>query len=206
LKISQVKEWTGECPYDFQWREALVTLYSLQHFEAMCERGTTYAPNTFYNSIFNVLSGLRNGASRKTILKHLDRPECIVCHEPMGLSGRVLDHIIPKHLGGEDNLENTMVLCRNHNSSKGKKDILEWWVSKEWKAADLPRNILCLYARIMWKNIDRIYDDPHDLPNYVRLFIAERASPLSEDHIVALYGSTYAAMGFLAWERMHDAR
>lgn len=37
-----------------------------------------------------------------------------------------LDHILPKKLGGKDDAENLIFACRKCNSSKGKKDLMEW--------------------------------------------------------------------------------
>ncbi|MBK9255819.1 MAG: HNH endonuclease [Saprospiraceae bacterium] len=37
-----------------------------------------------------------------------------------------LDHIFPQKYGGQDNAENLIFACRFCNSSKGKKDLMEW--------------------------------------------------------------------------------
>lgn len=41
-----------------------------------------------------------------------------------------LDHIFPKKFGGQDQAENLIVACRICNSSKGKKDLMEWMTSR----------------------------------------------------------------------------
>jgi hypothetical protein len=41
-----------------------------------------------------------------------------------------LDHIFPQKLGGKDNAENLIYACKSYNSSKGKKDLMEWMASK----------------------------------------------------------------------------
>lgn len=204
MKKSDVVKLVTEFPYDFEWREALLAMYGLQQFEVASQGGTKYPPSLFYNQVCPVISGIRNSASRKTVLGMAEDGVCIVCGEPVGrLKNRKLDHLIPVSRGGKDNLENTLWLCPSHNSSKGKKDLIEWWVWKGWKAADLPRTVLVLYTRLMWGIVDGIHDD---LPDYIRMFITERASALpSGDHIVALYGSTVVAMAFLSWERMHGS-
>ena len=44
-----------------------------------------------------------------------------------GSSDRLaLDHIFPQKLGGKDDAENLIFACRTCNSSKGKKDLMEW--------------------------------------------------------------------------------
>jgi hypothetical protein len=37
-----------------------------------------------------------------------------------------LDHIFPQKYGGQDNADNLVFACRTCNSSKGKKDLMEW--------------------------------------------------------------------------------
>jgi len=37
-----------------------------------------------------------------------------------------LDHIFPQKFGGKDDAENLIFACRTCNSSKGKKDLMEW--------------------------------------------------------------------------------
>ena len=37
-----------------------------------------------------------------------------------------LDHIFPQKYGGQDNAENLIFACKFCNSSKGKKDLMEW--------------------------------------------------------------------------------
>lgn len=42
-----------------------------------------------------------------------------------------LDHIFPQKHGGKDSGDNLIYACRTCNSSKGKKDLMEWLGSKE---------------------------------------------------------------------------
>lgn len=48
---------------------------------------------------------------------------CNYCGSGDNLS---LDHIFPIKYGGRDNPENLVLACRTCNSSKGKKDLMEW--------------------------------------------------------------------------------
>lgn len=41
-----------------------------------------------------------------------------------------LDHIFPQALGGKDHGDNLVYACRSCNSSKGKKDLMEWMSSR----------------------------------------------------------------------------
>lgn len=191
-----------ECPADLSLREAIYILYAMQHFESTMKGGKLYGPGLFYKCIQQVLKGLKNLGSRKTMLSHLSDPKCIVCGEvPDTLRGKMFDHMIPKALGGPDDMSNMVVLCKIHNSSKGKKDLLEWWMSKKWRAIDLPRNILCLYARLMWAYHGRVLPGVKLAPDYMRAFIEERSKALfPKEHIVAMYGSASSAMIYLALE------
>jgi hypothetical protein len=193
------------CPVDFGWREALIVLYAIQHYEIICKRSNkTYGPGIFYSHAANFLSGLRNKGSRKTILNHLNNPVCVKCGVPIDIKGKVLDHIIPKHAGGTDDLGNMMVLCKSHNSSKGKKDLIEWWIMQGWDVQGLPRDILCLYARDMWQHLIENPIACTRLPGYIRTFINERVKSFpSAEHVIALYRSTYRTIGLLRPEEVN---
>lgn len=48
---------------------------------------------------------------------------CSYCGSPGPLA---LDHVIPRFSGGQDRGDNLIFACRTCNSSKGKKDLMEW--------------------------------------------------------------------------------
>ena len=56
-----------------------------------------------------------------------------------------LDHIFPQKYGGQDNAENLIFACRSCNSSKGKKDLMEWM---EFRDAFLPLMIIRRYLKL----------------------------------------------------------
>jgi hypothetical protein len=72
------------------------------------------------------------------------------------------DHIIPTSKGGPQGAENYLPLCRSHNASKGDRDLLEWWQSKGRLVAELPDDVICAYARLMWQMLEQRnqLDDP----------------------------------------------
>lgn len=41
-----------------------------------------------------------------------------------------LDHIFPQKFGGKDDADNLILACKSCNSSKGKKDLMEWMIIK----------------------------------------------------------------------------
>src|SRR5688500_6599455 len=52
---------------------------------------------------------------------------CLCCGGPLSKHSTG-DHIIPTIKGGKDSIRNWLPFCRNCNSSKGKKDLIEWWI------------------------------------------------------------------------------
>jgi hypothetical protein len=76
-----------------------------------------------------------------------------------------LDHIFPQKYGGEDNAENLIFACKTCNSSKGKKDLMEWMM---FRGKFLPLMIIRRYIKLTYtychsnglldKNIDELKD------------------------------------------------
>ncbi|MEN9304404.1 MAG: hypothetical protein RL264_2833 [Bacteroidota bacterium] len=56
-----------------------------------------------------------------------------------------LDHIFPQKLGGKDEAENLIFACRTCNSSKGKKDLMEWMA---FRGHFLPLMIIRRYLKL----------------------------------------------------------
>ena len=61
-------------------------------------------------------------------IKLLSGQKCSYCGSSDNLA---LDHIFPQKLGGNDAGDNLIYACRHCNSSKGKKDLMEWMHSKD---------------------------------------------------------------------------
>jgi hypothetical protein len=59
-----------------------------------------------------------------------------------------LDHIFPQKFGGKDDAENLIFACKTCNSSKGKKDLMEWmW----YRGRFLPLMIIRRYLKLTFK-------------------------------------------------------
>lgn len=56
-----------------------------------------------------------------------------------------LDHIFPKRFGGKDDAENLIYACRSCNSSKGKKDLMEWMA---FRGTFLPLMVIRRYLKL----------------------------------------------------------
>jgi hypothetical protein len=69
---------------------------------------------------------------------------CIYCGSKTHLS---YDHIIPKSKGGPDNIHNQVLSCKKCNSSKGNKDIFEWFQESE----KIPRLVKGKYLKLVYE-------------------------------------------------------
>jgi hypothetical protein len=49
-----------------------------------------------------------------------------ICNYCGSAGSLALDHLIPRFRGGEDRGDNLIYACRSCNSSKGRKDLMEW--------------------------------------------------------------------------------
>lgn len=67
---------------------------------------------------------------------------CNYCGSPDNLS---LDHIFPKKHGGGEQGDNLVYACRECNSSKGKKDLMEWMA---YRGTFLPLMIIRRYLKL----------------------------------------------------------
>jgi hypothetical protein len=68
-----------------------------------------------------------------------------------------LDHIFPQKYGGRDNAENLVFACRTCNSSKGKKDLMEWM---NYRGHFLPLMIIRRYLKLTFNycNVNGLLD------------------------------------------------
>lgn len=76
-----------------------------------------------------LLKGLKNGTmNMRTIFddEKIKLQTGQICNYCGSTDKLALDHIFPKKLGGQDDAENLIFACRTCNSSKGKKDLMEW--------------------------------------------------------------------------------
>ena len=91
-----------------------------------------YAPFNFMIRA-KIFKGLMDGTMNIRSLfddekiKLVSGQKCSYCGSKNNLA---LDHIFPQKFGGEDVGDNLIYACRSCNSSKGKKDLMEWMDSK----------------------------------------------------------------------------
>ncbi len=78
-----------------------------------------------------------------------------ICNYCGSSENLALDHIFPQRIGGKDNAENLIFACRTCNSSKGKKDLMEWM---NFRGKFLPLMIIRRYLKLTFN-----YCLEHDL-------------------------------------------
>ncbi|HXH99024.1 MAG TPA: HNH endonuclease signature motif containing protein [Sphingobacteriaceae bacterium] len=95
-----------------------------------------------------LFKGLNNGTlNMRTIfddekIKLQTGQNCNYCGSAEKLA---LDHIFPQRFGGQDIAENLIFACRACNSSKGKKDLMEWM---SYRGRFLPLMIIRRYLKL----------------------------------------------------------
>lgn len=131
--------------------DGLVVLYATQQFLRVprLEGGRPYAPGYFRGRREEVLEALGRPL-RGSVLRMVRSSLCVGCRVPVSARSAG-DHLIPLHDGGSDSAENYVPMCRSCNSSKGKRDLLEWWESKDRDPLALGLDTLTIYARLKFR-------------------------------------------------------
>ncbi len=83
---------------------------------------------------------------------------CWYCGKEMEPLKLTKDHVFPRSKGGDNDMDNIIMVCKTCNSSKGNMDLFEWYceVRKEWP----PLNILIHYLKNIY-----LYAVEHELMN-----------------------------------------
>ncbi len=105
-----------------------------------------------------------------------------ICNYCGSTDNLILDHIFPKKLGGQDDAENLIFACKSCNSSKGKKDLMDWL---NFRGQFLPLMIIRRYLKLTFnycnekglldKKIDELKD--MELPFRIDLLPIKFPSP-----------------------------
>ena len=77
-----------------------------------------------------------------------------------------LDHLMPKQFGGWDSADNIVWACRSCNSSKGSRDVLVWWQTRD--AGPVPLLLVRRYLKLALMTAEQhgVLDSPlGDLPS-----------------------------------------
>jgi hypothetical protein len=74
------------------------------------------------------------------------RKECVYCGDTQDLTW---DHLIPTSRGGADTISNNVPACSKCNSSKGNRDVLEWYRSR--RDVQIPRVVWGKYLKLCFE-------------------------------------------------------
>lgn len=72
-----------------------------------------------------------------------------ICNYCGSSENLALDHIFPQRFGGKDNAENLIFSCKTCNSSKGKKDLMEWM---NFRGKFLPLMVIRRYLKLTFNH------------------------------------------------------
>jgi hypothetical protein len=99
--------------------------------------------------IMRKFTELKKGAIKwSSILRedmNVDTASCAYCNNDKGLSN---DHIVPKRECHYDEIHNIVKACKICNSSKGDKDLIDWWgIDRRY---ELPRIVHGKYLKMLY--------------------------------------------------------
>ncbi|MCA9445156.1 MAG: HNH endonuclease [Candidatus Omnitrophica bacterium] len=104
---------------------------------AMAHKGVSDKDHKYVVLHFSIRAKLFSGLKKKTMnlgsiadderLKMILPQACCYCGTSERLS---LDHLVPTKLGGDDAGDNMVWACKSCNSSKGCRDMLEWFAKR----------------------------------------------------------------------------
>lgn len=107
-----------------------------------------------YAFITNTFKKLKTGKARisdydREILKQMQEAQnaCPYCGNRSDLCQ---EHIIPLEMSGPPGPHNITFSCKSCNSSKGSRDLIEWWISANRKIDGIPRIPIAVYLKLCY--------------------------------------------------------
>ena len=101
---------------------------------------------------------------------------CWYCGKEMEPSKLTKDHVFPRSKGGDNDMDNIIMVCKTCNSSKGSNDLFKWYaeIRKEWP----PFNVLVHYLNNIY-----LYSIEHDLMNQHLAEVENKVLPFDWKYI-----------------------
>lgn len=114
----------GEALYWSYANMAMAHAYK-RHTEATYQQTDYIVRNRLYHGLLK--GTMQVGSFLKDEKSKIAAQVCCYCGSDSFLS---LDHLIPQFSGGAHSADNLVVACRSCNSSKGKRDFLDWMAAR----------------------------------------------------------------------------
>jgi hypothetical protein len=130
--------------------EALLWLYALADWRAIDPH-----PGPSWFRTYGLMTGVTNDNRGVSIRLARQRDCCAYGCDRSVAENSTGDHIVALAAGGPAGAENFIPLCGPCNSSKGDRDLLDWWDRKSWPFGALPHDVLVAYARLTYRNLQR---------------------------------------------------
>lgn len=129
---------------------AVKTIKDLIYWEyAKLISGSALQDRKNYGFIMHTFKKLQRGEIKwSDILRedmNVDMARCAYCNSSKELSN---DHIVPKRECHYSEIHNIVKACKNCNSSKGDKDLVEWWgIGRRY---EIPRIAMGKYLKMLY--------------------------------------------------------
>ncbi len=160
-------------------QQGLIALYLLGDFGRVSMAGRRPGPDWIKHH--GVVGGITSH-SRKAALRLARVSTCLRCDEVLSLNTEG-DHVIATANGGPAGLENYLPLCGRCNSSKGTRDLLDWWIGHSSRSVrDLPPDVLIVYCRLHFAHYNRIRTLSDPAPDSLVAAVTELLEDLSAEH------------------------
>lgn len=167
-------------------RQALCLLYAVQQWMWVEQSAPKdgYSPTGYFKKFTpGHWHDYLSREIRDMALRQIRSNRCIACQANTSPNSTG-DHIIPISKGGPQAAYNFMPLCKSCNSSKGNKDLFDWWYkAKARPLEELPKDIICMYARLTYQTISAIQLEepaPEPLTNCLREYFKQTPLELRE--------------------------
>jgi len=163
--------------------EALVALYMLADYRRVAAGGDPPQPGWFARH--GVFTGI-TASNRGVVGRAIAVGRCVYCQAVVS-SGSTGDHVVALDAGGQAGLENYMPCCPSCNSSKGRKDLLEWWYVKGRSVGELAPDVLLAYCRLSFANANRMRSVARPAADTLLCAVRELAGELpTKEHLRGL--------------------
>jgi len=154
------------------FREFLPELWASKIFDYSRQKnGSVYGVGYFWKQMIDAKKWISISNPKKSHLRLHKKNECSYCNEKITAEGGDGDHVVGRDM---DDIHWLVPCCKQCNSSKGKKDLIEWWVDFKGKnILDLDKDVLSVYVRGKYRLFDREGKLDEECPEYFELALQQ---------------------------------